>query len=252
MGNRAGHMAGMMPAKGDDDMSKSESAVPVAYPVGTHAGMPVALGIPVSSAPPTYAVATSAMDEEPLPVGATRHPWQGPEMSYDSGILRAIAIKLDGGWRNPYTNDQVAVKYSGMANGYAEMIVDRLEPKYFQTADAPNSWVEIDLGMKRTARPTAYTMCTFEGANRKTAPLSWVLEAAVGGKDEWQVLSQHVNDTTLSTAPKKPATWMIAASPQYFRRFRVRMTGPSGDGKHSLGVSCIEFHGDLMEEGAQV
>jgi len=79
-----------------------------------------------------------------------------------------------------------------------------------------------------------------------------VLEASVGSGDEWEILSQHVNDTTLATTPRKPATWMIAASPKYFRRFRVRMTGPSEDGKNALGVSCIEFHGDLQEAGAQV
>jgi len=96
-------MASAPPSK--DDMSKQE--VPVAYPVGSHPGMPVAMGIPVASAPPAYAMPTTAMPEDPLPVGATRHPWHGPGNSYDSGILHTIGCKMDGSWRNPYTSDQV-------------------------------------------------------------------------------------------------------------------------------------------------
>jgi len=90
-------------------------------------------------------------------------------------------------------------------------------------------------------------MCSWEGASRKDSPLSWVLEAtSKPGEQGWVVLSEHAMDHTLPTQPRKPATWQIRCpEAEFFHRFRIRMTGPTENGRNMLGISCVELHGDL-------
>lgn len=214
--------------------------IPVAMPI---------MAVHVSGGESTGAVLgvpVGASVDAPLPEGGVRLSWQGPERSYASGVLRHIGMLDFGSWKNPYTMDKVMVRASSVENGMVEMVVDHDEPKYFQTQDVPNSWVEIHFGTKFSVRPTAYTMCAFEGASAKDCPQYWVLEAQQRGDEEqWTVLSEHNGDTTLATASSKPGTWMINTD-DFFRKFRVRMTGPTAGLHHRLGVSCIEFHGDLL------
>ena len=239
-------------------VSKSEpydphmGGIPVAMPVTAEQAAanfaPPVMGVPVGGVPPpAYAVASAPMQDEAVPEGATRFPWNGPGQEYNSGILRAIATK-SGAWENPFTMDHVNVRVSSMRDGYPEMIVDRGEPRYFCTEDCPGSWVEIDFGIRNQVRPSAYTMCSWEGASRNNSVLSWVFEATSAPTDDnWVVISEHAMDHTLCTQPRKPATWMVKCPEgQFYHRFRVRMTGPTLDGKHSLGVSCIELHGNIL------
>ena len=90
-------------------------------------------------------------------------------------------------------------------------------------------------------------MCASENSSRRNCPLSWVLEgSSKPGDSGWVTLSEHGMDHTLASQPRKPATWQIRCPDgEFYHRFRVRMTGPSEDGKYMLGVSCLEFHGDL-------
>ena len=81
-----------------------------------------------------------------------------------------------------------------------------------------------------------------------TALLNWQLWASASGNDDWVMLRDHVNDSSLHGAFQSHVWPLRWTEGQCFRFFRVIMTGPCSNGAHSLMCSGFELYGQVGKE----
>eukprot|EP00656_Telonema_subtile_P031483 TRINITY_DN3444_c0_g1_i1.p1 TRINITY_DN3444_c0_g1~~TRINITY_DN3444_c0_g1_i1.p1 ORF type:complete len:303 (-),score=48.37 TRINITY_DN3444_c0_g1_i1:244-1152(-) len=163
-------------------------------------------------------------------------------------------------WNNPSINGQVTVMASSCAHGEVHDLVGRTIAN-FRTRDEQGSWIIIDLGERRRARVSHYTIMSRQFKSHYLK--HWVLEASVQGA-EWVALSTHCDEDSLAGGLGKFHTWEIGVQanladvtsaadadsvddlPSEFVRFlRLRQLGSNSSGSHNLMLSCVEIYGLL-------
>lgn len=114
----------------------------------------------------------------------------------------------------------------------------------FSTASNPNSWVLLDFKGRKVV-PRYYSLRHYSSWDAE-ALRNWSLE---GSNDcmTWDVLREHINDTTLNSKGQKH-TWQIGdgLGEQAYRWLRIRQAGLNSNNHHYLALSEIEVYGILQ------
>ena len=109
-----------------------------------------------------------------------------------------------------------------------------------KTADAPGSWIAIDLGEGRSLVPDHYCLRSDKHSNHKLR--NWQLQGSLDGTT-WHTLRRHENDASLAGVAMSTAAWPVDAGGQGYRHFRIFLTGQTSVGAHCLMCAGIELYG---------
>lgn len=105
-----------------------------------------------------------------------------------------------------------------------------------------DSWVQFNLKEGRKFVLNAYTLQ--HGYSKPVDGMrNWVIEGSNNGTD-WEMIRNHVNDTSIGNLPYDSHTWQVNAS-RAFTSFRIRQTWKNAGNKHELCFSTIHFYGIL-------
>jgi hypothetical protein len=171
-----------------------------------------------------------------------RHPRRRKDVPFiPSDPLNGIIAHLTRACgENVHSRGIVSVTASGKHMNHIPAIAADLESNsYFQTTNAPNSWLCYDF--KNVAlRPTHYAVRSYFGGGPGTNhPKSWVVEGSRDGKG-WTELDWRDDNDDNTTQ-----TFALARSDEV-RLIRFRQTGPNYAGYHYLGFSSLKIFGCLL------
>eukprot|EP01084_Bolivina_argentea_P064847 118215_1 len=172
----------------------------------------------------------------------------------ENGIIYAIGTKFseEKEWTNP-ANSMVLIKsypenssdYWGdddLPEGSFVDLIGRngIECYFNDLSITPNANLTIDFVALRI-RPTHYTLR--HGSDDPNYHLTyWDFEAS-NDKKTWTLIKRHQNDKDLKGAFKSN-TWPVNTM-QYFRYFRIRMTGKNSAKRYGFYCSGFEIYGDI-------
>ena len=168
--------------------------------------------------------------------------------SHNDGIVNFLGTNFNTEpWRNPVTRGLITVYTSGRRSRSDNMdhLVDRFPDGPFPRP-MENGWVSFDFGEKLKIKPIAYTLRQSQQESDAFFLRNWLFEGGHGG-EEWVVIKEHSDDTTLRQCGQSH-TWMLFGLAEHvsFRRFRIRMTGPDSSGRSwHIKCSCFEIFGYL-------
>ena len=201
--------------------------------------------------------------------GSPRYKQVAAKEQHFNFVLSSVAKDIDtqgvlywlgsgGGTRaytNPHKAGNVVAKMSSRWNGSSpEWFVDHKGPDQrgkvingITNPDPGGAWMSVDLGEGRQLLPNHYAL---RHLNRAAHHLlrSWCLEAS-NDEQEWTVLREHKNDSSLKDPYRSVAAWALQTE-RAFRHFRIRITGKTNTGDLYCCCSGIEFYGELRQTGA--
>ena len=143
-------------------------------------------------------------------------------------------------WTNPHSSGQVACSASGL-NASSEPILNlcgRTSLRLVST-DAAGSWMKIDL-LQHRIKLTAYTLRHYSSWDTE-ALRSWKLEGSMDG-NSWITLMNHENDSTLNKKGQAH-TWNVPNCNEFYRFFRIYLTGQNSNNHNYLACSGLELFG---------
>ena len=174
------------------------------------------------------------------------------EIKYDdhfdaNGIIYALGSNFGkSDWLNPVEMKVVDVTASTIKSDTAgkHSFIGRVAGVRCATENKKNSWFCVDFKMFKV-RPTRYTLRHYT-SHDNYALRKWRLE---GSKDkvEWICIKEHVDDDSLNEKDKTQ-TWDIPDCNEYFKYFRVYMTGKNSGNTWSLNCSGFEIFGRLVRD----
>ena len=161
-------------------------------------------------------------------------------------------------FRSPYLRGELGVYSDSPESRYTQR--KRLVDRRAVTNNTTTRWWMVDLKEGNRLVLEYYTVRhTHNGGNYLR---SWVLEgtmdaalalkAATREDARWVALSVHEDDRTMTNAGQY-AGWAVTGGNSTdgveggggFRVFRLRITGPTSDGAHTISVSDLELYGLL-------
>eukprot|EP01083_Nonionella_stella_P125089 378191_1 len=160
------------------------------------------------------------------------------ESDFDTnGVFYAIGSQFGS---QKYENPVVAglVDVSGAMDKFSSVLVGR-ENKQAYTQ---GKFFAVDL-IEYRVRPAAYTLKSSEWANAGLQ--DWDFEGSHDGK-EWVCLKKHKSDDS-QKASYASKTWTLDDVKQFYRFFRIMMTGEALCKKWVVCASGMELYGDLDE-----
>eukprot|EP01083_Nonionella_stella_P173758 600356_1 len=158
------------------------------------------------------------------------------ESDFDTnGVFYAIGSQFGS---QKYENPVVAglVDVSGAMDKFSSVLVGR-ENKQAYTQ---GKFFAVDL-IEYRVRPAAYTLKSSEWANAGLQ--DWDFEGSHDGK-EWVCLKKHKSDDS-QKASYASKTWTLDDVKQFYRFFRIMMTGEALCKKWVVCASGMELYGDL-------
>ena len=256
------------PASAPPNRSSSASAVPrvgSSFPIPTaltkkkaEAGQVVQLRYDSDDYPGQVEYLRYDSDDDPGQVEQLRYdsdddPGQVVQLRYDSdddhhGLFYHLGTR--GGtvdWQNPDLTGLVTVTASSLDfnSQPCSALIDRGgEGRYCCTADKAQSWFLIDLH-RACFQLSHYTLRGMDSY----APRDWQLTAR-GDGEQWDVLDEHSDDTTLERSARNRHTWSVqlsaSAHGRWYRYIRIQQTGLNCSGDHRFGLWPIKLYGALL------
>jgi hypothetical protein len=154
------------------------------------------------------------------------------------GIISYLTAQYGGN-----VSDKGIVNVSGstiLFTHVAKNAVHLLSTSYFMSQNQPNQWLCYDF-KNRKVRPTHYSIHAHSnGYNLR----SWIFEGSLDGST-WTELDRHTNDQT--TNSNHPIGIFSISSHFECQFVRLRQTGVTVGGTHSLILYAMEIFGDLIE-----
>ena len=156
------------------------------------------------------------------------------------------------GWTNPHKAGKLTVSASSVDNGSVDLLVEPQThaPHRLFTSNYASSWMSVDLGEHTRVSGLSHYSMRHGYTSANNFPRSWRLEASVDGA-QWQVLDEHKDDQTFTTA-SQCAHWALpgaassVAADTRFHHVRVVQTGPSSHyGSDYLMLGSLEVYGTL-------
>eukprot|EP01006_Ploeotia_vitrea_P021131 TRINITY_DN53479_c0_g2_i1.p1 TRINITY_DN53479_c0_g2~~TRINITY_DN53479_c0_g2_i1.p1 ORF type:complete len:490 (+),score=28.64 TRINITY_DN53479_c0_g2_i1:98-1471(+) len=135
-------------------------------------------------------------------------------------------------------SEHLEVSASQVRYGRVMSVVDRNFDNGF-TRDLKNSWICIKL-KHYAIQPTHYTYCTSK-AEFEWALRNWELQASTDGEN-WDAISTHKDDLSLSNKQPSACTWRVHCK-QPYTSFRIFQTGPNAGFNNRLVFGNIELYG---------
>ena len=229
---------------------------PIARPVLQHGQSVPILHRPPPPLPGPMPGGMVAMSHLAEPPTATLVPLRYHHDLDTCGLFYYLGTK--GGsqpWQNPCTARLVSITCSGLATNPPSVPASSLAGRELVrcvTIAKPDQWFCIDL-QSHALQPSHYMLQHYSAFDTE-ALRHWKLE---GSQDamQWDVLSLHVNDTSLQKKGQ-PHTWPIPHNPhtqgKFYRFFRIHQTGPNSNNNHYLALSGVELYGWLQLGGGAV
>jgi hypothetical protein len=153
---------------------------------------------------------------------------------------------------NPCVEGIVSVAWSAACPGHSlqNFVGLQYAPCASYTSDAPNSWMQVDLGDRHRFIPKRYAIrdgMTARRPSNNNVLRNWNFEARCKQTEQWVVLRSHANDNSLTA--NMVVSWEVS-SDVGFRYFRLHQTGLNSSGNRFLLCSGFELWGDYyVEEG---
>ena len=146
---------------------------------------------------------------------------------------------------NPHLKRYVVANRSGNCNGNAADFVGR-EKKNSYTNGIALSWMSVDLGVSRSLQVNHYCLRHGSSYDNGYVLRSWQLQACNDGEN-WVVLREHSNDTSMGTSAWCEGHWEVnsPASNTSYRHFRILQTGKDSSGIDYLMCCGMELYGKL-------
>jgi serine/threonine protein kinase len=114
------------------------------------------------------------------------------------------------------------------------------------SADEPNSWVQLDFGV-RSVYITHYSLRTYHCARGYSHLKDWVAE----GEKDGVVTTMDTRIDTKELNGRWHAANFMCHVPCDCRKFRIRQTGPNHHGDHYLILRSIELFGEIVSPDGQ-
>eukprot|EP01080_Neovahlkampfia_damariscottae_P012394 gene12394-6061_t len=119
---------------------------------------------------------------------------------------------------------------------------------FYTDAKDPNQEVSVLISIlpsEHQLRPNYY--CLRNALKVVDNPMrNWKLEGSTGSGQDWKLLKEHVNDTTIEEKSGFSAAWPIETD-EYFSLFKLTSTGEQADGDQNVTLGGIEFYGVLKK-----
>ena len=176
-------------------------------------------------------------------------------------------------FENPSTKREcdpfkIFVRRGSSKHGACEVITGRHTGETCLTdwRNLEQSWVEIDLGVNVSIRPSRY-MIRLGSEGAQFAMKDWVLEGVLNNSNEggpatktlpnvWQTIKEHIHDLTVYNASaKNPHNFAAVAfrldddgtwgkeTGGFYRKIRIRLLGPNISKNAFLSISQVEVWG---------
>eukprot|EP00941_MAST-03F_sp_MAST-3F-sp1_P000955 g955.t1 len=205
-------------------------------------------------------------------------PFPGQNRFGEEGVIDSLARCMGKAkWKCPLSTGTISAEASSVLDGSLGAVVSGMkghhDGQYLQTLSDRTSfsYFAIDLGAHRALKPYGYRISYFnEGEDH--IPQSWDLQVAqpvnfsnlIEDKEEddverrnifenvkWVTISRHCKDKSMFDAPhiaSFPILWQEQKrNENYFRLFRIKLTGSTSSGTHYLVLSGLELYGRLVE-----
>jgi hypothetical protein len=145
-------------------------------------------------------------------------------------------------WENPAVNGSVKVKvHPGMEIGQPADFLSR-DPVYVLSRSNAEAYFQVDLG-RHTFKPSQYTLRAASGSGGGHYLRSFVFKGSKNGQD-WQTLDARTDDNKINGA-YAVHTYQIDRCQNFYRFFRVQLTGRTSSRKNCLCISNFEIYGQL-------
>jgi hypothetical protein len=145
---------------------------------------------------------------------------------------------------NIHEKNVVTITSSGDLNyrhaGQVFRVANHGWDKYWQSSNAPNSWICFDFKEQSIAL-THYTLKSPGGGG--CFPLMWAIESSNDGSD-WTALDERNTRELVGPSVVKSFECSKNCS-EFFRYIRIRLTGRDSSGYDCLMLTNIEFFGRL-------
>jgi hypothetical protein len=153
------------------------------------------------------------------------------------GIIHAMSAECGG---NVHKKSVVAITASGTTRGQAFRVANHGWDGYWESTDAPNSWICFDF-REQGAALSHYTLKSHGSTGHWF--LMWAIEGSNDGSN-WTVLdernTQHLNDMNIVK------TYECSKNcSEFFRFIRMRQTGRNSSNTDFLILTNIEFFGRM-------
>eukprot|EP01083_Nonionella_stella_P309779 1098337_1 len=166
------------------------------------------------------------------------------ESDFDTnGVCYAIGSNYgQKEFTNPHSEGLITINAVRWNGGKAEQILGRVEQSFACNSNAiENSWFSVDFGANVMVKPTHYTLR--HDNNNDHFLRSWNFEGSNNGEN-WNILKQHDNDTSLNTA-WGTHTWSVECDESY-KMFRIHMMAKNTNENWHLLCAGFEIYGVLF------
>ena len=166
--------------------------------------------------------------------------YNGTDFSNDGLLYYLGTMGQTQPWMNPHTLGQVSCSASAL-NVTSEPIHNLCGRTALRLVsnEAAGSWMQINL-LQHRIKLTAYTLRHYSSFDTE-ALRSWKLEGSHEGKS-WVTVMNHENDTALQ-AKGQAYTWMVDDCDEYYKLFRISLTGKNSNDHNYLSCSGLELFG---------
>ena len=153
-------------------------------------------------------------------------------------------------YSNPHVKGAVTVTWSSKGSEDIQYFVSHFNPfTYSYTSIECNAWMDVDIGAGRELHPSGYSLRHDEQGPRGVLR-NWVLQGRCNGSIEWEIISEHCNDTSLAATCGSEAYFPLSdvnalLDNKGYRYFRILQTGKNSSGKNRLSCSGFELYGIL-------
>eukprot|EP01083_Nonionella_stella_P095042 266740_1 len=173
-------------------------------------------------------------------------PYQYESDFDENGIVYAIATNYGlFPWVNPATQGLITIQSSAWSSGggkIEDVLARTKVDGYHGSCNTKHTWLSVDFGAKKAIKPSHYTLRN--DGSKGYYLRKWNLEGSNDGL-RWNALIKHENDINLNSA-YATHTWSID-SDEYYRMFRILMTGENSGFTWHLVCSGFEVYGHLTD-----
>jgi len=169
------------------------------------------------------------------------------EKDFDkNGILYWIGTnELKDTYVNPHNKGDIIVTTSKLHGGQIWELIDWEKKSNTYTTNEVNSWIVIQFKFGEV-KPNYYTIrhYSLDGYTLR----NWRIEGSNDG-NQWQILKNHVNDSSLAATASSTASWAIDNQQNFFSYFRILQHGPTVSGNYNnLMMSGLEIYGQYKKK----
>eukprot|EP01012_Entosiphon_sulcatum_P017139 TRINITY_DN21954_c0_g1_i1.p1 TRINITY_DN21954_c0_g1~~TRINITY_DN21954_c0_g1_i1.p1 ORF type:complete len:359 (-),score=47.15 TRINITY_DN21954_c0_g1_i1:166-1242(-) len=171
------------------------------------------------------------------------------------GVIYQIATEFGSTpWHCPFWTGKVGVgAFPRLKRGsLSDIVAPQFDYQVSYTSDVPGAHIEVDL-INFVCKPTHFAMahqhCTGTTTDRPAVPYprffmrSWEVHASLNGQD-WHLVSNHVDDYTLTLANPFAVFRMNKPKDEFYRYFRV--VDPNRPAPcHAVTMCCFELYGEV-------